>query len=676
MGIFDMFKKKEEPVVETPVAPMAVVGVEPIMQPANDAVSQPVPVTDVQPMQQPVVQEQIVQGNIQQQPISQEPIVQQPIAQEPAQQPAPQSVVPLGQLPDNPFLEPTQPEVSTTSEINAVTPPSFDDIFNNQPQIIENPEPVQTENPEITIPNAVDTGAVVDEPKPIVEQQIALNVNPDEVFEGGLTKEDVITKIVAEQTNNEVTPQVDASNSNILNNVQQNDIVETSPILDNAPMETTVIPVLSEKQEPIVPIVQPAIDEKTAPSVPEIAETPVENTVVPEQNVEANTTQEVIVQPVTSVENSDDNVVAENVVEPEPVVEPTTVGAVETTSEVAAPVVEEKQENVEIQPESASIASDAIQPVDNDTVSVVENSTPLNNEEIAIQPTVLTEGEQQNVLDSVSETASVANADTPVENSAPMEENVSQSVVDEVKNNVEITPADNVSTEPNIDTNVEETVIQPTVSLETENSETVAPKVVTNEAAPTPEIAVSEATPTQEVAASPVVESTEVTVPENEIQEVVIEPTYEVQVTPEVSTPIVEEPIASAENIPVENSTVVENPAQIVEVPEAVVPVTEPATPVVEPTVQAKEQNIEQTEQHLEPVSVPVDEPVFVSQQDVNANIEQSTSIETNIPVSVTPPTINLEVVQPSKTIFCDNCGSIITDETAGVCPNCGEPIK
>ena len=59
--------------------------------------------------------------------------------------------------------------------------------------LMEN-DPFQEKSEEI--PLQAETGATVEEPQPIVEQQIALDVNIDEVFEGG-TKEDEITKIVA-----------------------------------------------------------------------------------------------------------------------------------------------------------------------------------------------------------------------------------------------------------------------------------------------------------------------------------------------------------------------------------------------------------------------------------------------------------------------------------------------
>ena len=145
MGLFDKFKKKNE-------AEVAV------------------------PEQQPTA-ENVVQTNIAQAPVAEQ--MQQPQS------------VPETLMVDNPFMETPSVEL-VEDKIAAPTAPNFDNIFNAQPAdlIATSSQPSPQPEPDLSnvVPNMYDTGAKIDEPKPIVEQQIALNVNPDEVFEGGNTK--------------------------------------------------------------------------------------------------------------------------------------------------------------------------------------------------------------------------------------------------------------------------------------------------------------------------------------------------------------------------------------------------------------------------------------------------------------------------------------------------------
>ena len=68
--------------------------------------------------------------------------------------------------------------------------------------LMEN-DPFQERTSEPAPAIEVATGASIEEPQPIVEQQIAYNVNVDEVFEGGETKADEITTITTACTNSE-----------------------------------------------------------------------------------------------------------------------------------------------------------------------------------------------------------------------------------------------------------------------------------------------------------------------------------------------------------------------------------------------------------------------------------------------------------------------------------------
>ena len=75
---------------------------------------------------------------------------------------------------------------------------------NVAPQAIVKTEPLTTEMPEQTSQaeqTILSTNAVVENPQPILNEQPGLKVDLNEVFEGGMTKEDAITQIVADQVN-------------------------------------------------------------------------------------------------------------------------------------------------------------------------------------------------------------------------------------------------------------------------------------------------------------------------------------------------------------------------------------------------------------------------------------------------------------------------------------------
>ena len=127
--------------------------------------------------------------------------------------------------------------------------------------LMEN-DPFQERTSEPAPAIEVATGASIEEPQPIVEQQIAYNVNVDEVFEGGETKADEITKMVNDVVNN---------NASILSTPPQ---VPTAPVAP-APQE----PVITLEPGPIAP--EQVIALEPGPIAPQMAPAPIEPGVIP-----------------------------------------------------------------------------------------------------------------------------------------------------------------------------------------------------------------------------------------------------------------------------------------------------------------------------------------------------------------------------------------------------------
>lgn len=72
------------------------------------------------------------------------------------------------------------------------------------PQAVVNMEPLTQEipkDPNIAEQTVLSTNAIVENPQPVLNEQADLKVDLNEVFEGGMTKEDEITQIVSEQVN-------------------------------------------------------------------------------------------------------------------------------------------------------------------------------------------------------------------------------------------------------------------------------------------------------------------------------------------------------------------------------------------------------------------------------------------------------------------------------------------
>ena len=148
--------------------------------------------------------------------------------------------------------------------------------------LMEN-DPFQEKSNEV--PLQADTGATVEEPQPIVEQQIALDVNIDEVFEGG-TKEDEITKIVSDTMGNTpAQPEVTLTEPTI----------ENAPMIEAAPVQAEAVPAPAETpaptieaapQEPVITLEPGPIAEvpttKVPAAEPTATESTIESPIVPE----------------------------------------------------------------------------------------------------------------------------------------------------------------------------------------------------------------------------------------------------------------------------------------------------------------------------------------------------------------------------------------------------------
>jgi len=132
-------------------------------------------------------------------------------------------------VPTNPVVENTNVSDSTIPAVAPATPtppvipdgtfsaPPTPTEVSSEPTLADNNDVAQTtevvtENP---LPSVSETAATIEAPNPILEQQIALDVNPEEVFEGGpTTMYDEITNIVSKEVNSsESSPSEDTTAS-------------------------------------------------------------------------------------------------------------------------------------------------------------------------------------------------------------------------------------------------------------------------------------------------------------------------------------------------------------------------------------------------------------------------------------------------------------------------------
>ncbi|MGN1371822.1 MAG: hypothetical protein ACI4XM_06080, partial [Candidatus Coprovivens sp.] len=237
--------------------------------------------------------------------------------------------------------QPLQEEI-VVSQPTEVVPnqPVYDNVFNAdgsqivEQQVVEVPlQELQIQNvsePVINnegLPIPEETAATIDNPLPAVSPETEIQVNPQELFEGGLTIEDEITQLV-----NEVVTQ-ELSNENIqsseISNMIEQPIIEETPIVTEQPViEQPIV-----EETPIV-TEQPVIEQPIVEETPIVTEQPViEQTIIEETPIVAE--QPVIEQPIVE----ETPIVAEQPVVEQPIVEETPIVAEQPVIE--QPIVEE-----------------------------------------------------------------------------------------------------------------------------------------------------------------------------------------------------------------------------------------------------------------------------------------------------------------------------------------------
>ena len=563
-------------------------------------------------------------------------INQQPITQETGLN----AIAPeTGMLADNPFVE--APSVDLVEDkIIAPTAPNFDNIFNVQPSdLIATPEPTLDTNN--VVPNLYDTGARIDTPNPIVEQQIALDVHPDEVFEGGNTKEDEITRIVANSVNQNAQPQDFASpsiNVNPVEPVVQPEPIQPAPVAEPTPQVVELTPQPQDfvspsiNVNPIEPaaqpeLVQPAPVAETTPQVVEVTQQP-QDFVSPSININPI---EPVVQPAT--------------VQPAPVAEPTpqvveltpqpqdfaspsvNVNPIEAVAQPEpiqpAPVAEPVPQVVEPTPQPQDFVSPSINVNPVEPVVQPEPIQPAPVAEPVPQVVELTAQPQDFVSPSVNVNSIEAVAQPEPIQPAPVAEPVPQVV--------EPTPQPQDFVSPSVNVNPIEAVAQP---------EPIQPAPV---AELTPQVV--ELTPQPQDFVSP---SVNVNPIEPVVQPATVQPTEVAEPTPQVVELSPEPQIVEATQKPQEfvSPSINTNPIESTVQPEVI-----PPTEVAQPTA-LSESTIEETIPNIPfGVTAPSNpEPINAENQNIAKDTFTSTPelISPSINVNPIEPAAQPEIIQPA----------------------------
>ena len=160
-------------------------------------------------------------------------------------------------------IEPTVgTEVQQVAAMPAIEPTqNADNVFTSGASQNVEPQPIEVSIAEMQIQNvnevAADTAAVVDTPNPQVEQQVAIGVNAEEIFEGGQPIADEITRLVTEVVQQELMPgqtpvdpippaaipQVTVEPAPV---VEAQPVTEVAPIVEPTPAVEEVAPVVEE----------------------------------------------------------------------------------------------------------------------------------------------------------------------------------------------------------------------------------------------------------------------------------------------------------------------------------------------------------------------------------------------------------------------------------------------
>ena len=564
----------------------------------------------------------------------------------------------------------------------------------------------ERQNATDIIPAVEDTAALIDNPKPIVEQQIALNVNPEEIFVGGSTKDDEITNIVGntimEEEQEMPTMAPKQFNENIVPSSAEPITINATPVQPTTINPEPVIPImnnmnvesspLNEASPIVTPVIQP--NSEMVPDLPAFAngtpatpviqptpEMPILNQNIPEP------VNPVISEAPNAFESQGISNVAPEMSAVDNAIPNDAMPSLASGSELVTPTLPQNP----VVAETPNVANVTVEvPPTSEAVAVPENTIePVNH----VAPVVPNVAQETPVAEAVPEMPTV----TPIAESTPEAPAVAPvaSEVPVVNNAIpnDAMPSLAPGSELVTPTLPQNPVVTETPSVANVNVEVpTAPEVVAaSENTPEPASPVPSPTP---IVTEPAVAQN--AAPEmsavNLVAETVPEMPAVAPVTPEMPTAT----SVSPTNEPVEPAIQpVSNPQQANE-GIAVLPALEPIKPVVDAIPNITEATpAPQIETPIEvlPIDDEIQQIVEVDNGDSIVNqsatpvevtvnnttptsFQQSTSFETNqfnqpIDPSLVPLSTDEE---PHKTKFCDNCGMMITDDST-LCPSCGAAI-
>jgi hypothetical protein len=276
------------------------------------------------------------------------------------------------------------------------------------------------------------TAAQIETPQPIVEQQIAYNIDPQEMFEGGETKEDVIANTVL----NSVT-----GNSNVLEPAAP--IAAEQPVVNSIP--ANIVEPTQNIEQPTIEVSAPAPAAQPIQEVqPAPAESPIELTISPlTLDNSLSPTPEDVVQPeITNTIVETNQIVEEPVVEqpaPAPDVQPIVITSTPTTDSEGIPTIDSIQTTniIEMINEPAPTSTEEAAPIviqPNviaepviENVQGLSNPEPTPEEPTVLSPVITVETPEPSVVEVSSEPVAAPVIDpnlvveTPAEEAAPAE---------------------------------------------------------------------------------------------------------------------------------------------------------------------------------------------------------------------------------------------------------------
>lgn len=601
MGLFDKMKKKSKE--EVAVAPTPDVTVE-----------------QVQPE---VAQEVAVQETV---------VPVEPIAQEPVQ-----GIVLEQPVYDNIF----------NADGTTIVEPQVTEVPLQEMQIQNVAEPT-TDAQGLPVPEA--TAATIDNPVPAVAEQTGLQVNPAELFEGGLTIEDEITQLVNEVVTQELNNDTTQPVAEVV--IPEQPIME-QPIETVTPVEQVVENVVPAEQIIENPVFEQSVEMQPVQEVMPVVDTFVQddsNNIYSEVPSEiptvANSLMEnvLVEQPVEVVEQPIGTPIVEN---PEMVVEEPTIAIEQPTAEPIIENIAPVEENAE-----TFIVEQSVDP----TAEVIEQQAIMEIQQEGEQAPVETEtpveqAMEQPVIEITNETEN--QAITPTEETPIMEQHVeiAEQPIEVTEQPIETSLEESVPTLPieeNTPLSTEQVIEEPTV----DNSVSIEDIVQTEENFIPQEIMESQQdntivleTPDTLIETEPLIELNDNPTNSNIIPTIIdenmlpdetsIEPIAENQVetvsetssveniAPEEQTAIEESPIVEETSTPEENTIVEETPdTEVTEIPSA-----EEQNTTEEPTIAEESPVIE--EQEISPIiAESTEEEIPIIEEETTAIAEETPAIE------------------------------------------------